>query len=156
MARKRKAKPATKPEPVADPQIIAQPPVAEAATDVHVDDPLTLEATSSPTTVTPWDEPIPPYPDVPPGPFSVTAADAPIGQLPVVHPPWDRRANQISAGKLIAKHLKMPPASAQLRAGQLSDGQIREIVANSLQPDIADLIRSVLADPHSSPCTPCA
>jgi len=149
MARKRKPRPAASDEPA----VLTPPIVAEAATDVEVEQPLLLERTdwSSPTTVTPWDEPIPPLP------YDVQVSAAPQSQLlPVVVPEWDRRAMQIGAGKLIAKHLRVPPASAQLQAGQLTDEQIRWIMAASLAADPAEQIRAAIATQTTEPCDPCA
>jgi len=153
MARKRKHRPADGPD------IVTPPPAAEAATDVVVlepvevfkpDDGFDALLSCDPTTVTPWDEPIPPWPQpsAAPGehgePGEHGAPGEPGGVSPGVVKFLDDRLRQISAGKLIAKHLRIPPASAQLQAGQLSREQIADILSVQLEPDAAERIRATI------------
>ena len=155
MARKRKHRPADGPD------IVTPPPAAEAATDVVVLEPVEVSEpidvdedvvlSCDPTTVTPWDEPIPPWPQPPAAPGEHAepgepggAPGEPGGVSPGVVKFLDDRLRQISAGKLIAKHLRIPPASAQLQAGQLSREQIADILSVQLEPDAAERIRATI------------
>jgi len=100
------------------------PIVAEAATDVAPEENVTV---SHPTTLT--------------GPES---AGWPPQELPVVVPEIDWRSRRISVGKLIAKHLRIPPASAQEQAAGLTEWQLNAIMETQLTANPADAIRQIL------------
>ena len=131
MSKRKHTKPADKPAitqtPIADDAMFTPPIVAEASTDVDASENVVQ---SEPTTLT--------------GPGSAGWPPADPQQLPVVEPDIDWTSRRISVGKLIAKHLRIPPASAQEQAAGLSQQQLTAIMAAQLAADPAELIRQIV------------
>jgi hypothetical protein len=118
---KRKHKPAAAPVPESVVQPL--PPVAEAATDVQVEQPAEAPCRA----------------ELPPEPCQEGEAVWCLPPVCEVIP-----ADRVSAGKLIARQLGMPPAAAQERARLLQDTQIRTILACQLEANAAERIRQIL------------
>lgn len=115
--------PAAKPKPAADvdqfiPRPIDPPIVAEAATDVTVQEAQAIA----------------------PRPLAVTATPAPDEQTALIS---IDTAARISCGKVIARKCGLAPAAGQAYAHLLHEPQVRQILALQLETDPADQIRAI-------------
>jgi hypothetical protein len=106
------------PRPIDQQAVIEPPIVAEAATDVTVEE---AEAVAV-------------------RPLVVTATPAPDPQTVLM--PIDTAA-RISCGKVIARKCGLTPAAGQAYAQLLAEPQVRQILALQLETDPADQIRAI-------------
>jgi hypothetical protein len=118
------ATPETSQTPIDEDTMFTPPIVAEASTDVDAAENVTVLA--------------------PPIDLEPAELPAPVAELPVVVPEIDWRSRRISVGKLIAKHLRIPPACAQEQAAGLTEWQLNAIMETQLSNDPADAIRQIL------------
>lgn len=121
--------PAITENPCNESPVLDLPIVAEAATDVAASENAAPVEPITYDTGAVWC--LPPPVELP-------------AELPVVEPVIDWHSSRISAGKLLAKHLRIPPASAQQRAADLSESQVTRILACQLDADPSIELRAIV------------
>lgn len=112
-------------DPIAVPDVIPFPVVAESATAVTIEE---LEIVTAPQLT---------VPETP----AVASEPIPIDLPPLLE---ITRSDRVSAGKLIARKLGLTPIAGQERAACLQDTQIRAILDVQLLADADTRIRQIL------------